>query len=299
MKNIISTSGVMEETAASRVCEEVRGNRQTGQRRIARLRAPFSTLVLITLVLAVVAAPATDAAAPSSGIEGVWSFNGGAIAVQSSGNGMYTGTVVAETSFAECTHPIGQQIWTSMSRQPDGSFWGFHQWYFESSGCEPNPTLGPTAWRVEKSAGGSEVLRACFSAPGTSQPTIAANGVPSGVTYKCVSSAPVTVQATSFKLVSLPSPKKCLSLRRFKIHLRDPRNDAFDRVLITLRGHRLAVVRQRNYTVATVDLRGLPPGAFTIKIAATTILGHHISGQRTYHTCSKRAIRRKRRQSRR
>ena len=31
--------------------------------------------------------------------------------------------------------------------------------------------------------------------------------------------------------------------------------------------------------------RACRKGAFTVKIRATTVLGHHLSASRTYHTC--------------
>jgi hypothetical protein len=42
----------------------------------------------------------------------------------------------------------------------------------------------------------------------------------------------------------------------------------------------------------------LPKGAFTVKIRATTILGHRLSANRTYHTCAK-PIKQSRKKSRR
>src|SRR5262245_11468751 len=75
-------------------------------------------------------------------IEGVWSFNGVKIAIQASQPGVFIGTVVAPTKFSLCTHPVGEEIWTQMVQQSDGSFWGLHQWYFESSDCFPNPAQG-------------------------------------------------------------------------------------------------------------------------------------------------------------
>lgn len=240
-------------------------------------------LLLAALSTLLLTASVTSAAA-SSTIEGVWAFNGGEIAVQPAGNGTFNGTVVSETKFAECTHPVGQVIWTDMAPQSNGSYWGFHQWYYEHASCALNPTLGPTAWRVVE-GGGQRYLRVCLSSPGTSQPTIAADGSNTTTTYGCVNSAPATVETASFKLVSLPSAKECLSLRHFQIHIRDPRNDAFKTVTITLKDRKIASTRRGKYIVATIDLKGLPKGAFTIRINATTVLGQHINGRRTYHTC--------------
>src|SRR5438445_1864086 len=74
-----------------------------------RRRPPRSLLLAIAtaMLLAVGVAPAGAA----SSIEGIWSFNGGQIGVQRLANGTYAGTVVVETKFAECVHPVGQEIW--------------------------------------------------------------------------------------------------------------------------------------------------------------------------------------------
>jgi hypothetical protein len=262
-------------------------------------RRPRSLLIAIaaTLLLAVGAASAGAA----SSIEGIWSFNGGQIGVQRLANGTYSGTVVVATEFAECAHPVGQEIWTGMTEQPDGSYRGLHQWYFGPPACNENPERGPTAWRVLQEANGSRYLRVCFSHPGTSQPTIAADGSDRGATYGCANSAltallpgaPGSGVAGSKESLTLPSTKKCLSARSFKIHLADPKYDPLKKVTVTLRGHKIrsrkiATARRGNYIVATISLRGLPRGAFTIKIHATTVLGHSLSTSRTYHTCNKK-----------
>jgi hypothetical protein len=299
-----------------------------------RSRRPRALLLAIAtaMLLAVVGVASAGAA---SNIEGVWSFNGGQIGVQRLSNGTYAGTVVIQTKFAECTHPVGQEIWTGMTEQPDGSYWGLHQWYFGE--CQENPLRGPTAWRVLEEPNGSRYLRVCFSHPGTSQPMITASGSDSGATYGCTNSAltaplPVApgetppggttpgtpgsgtpgsgtansgtagsstagssvagsgVAGVTEKL-TVPSAKQCLSARLFQIHLQDPKYDPLKTVSVTLRGRKVATARKGNYVVATINLRGLPKSAFTIKIQATTVLGHHLSAKRTYHTCIRKSKR--------
>jgi hypothetical protein len=255
-----------------------------------RSRRPRSLLLVIPA--AMLLAVGVASAGASSSIEGVWSFNGGQIGVQRLANGTYSGTVVVETKFAECTHPVGQEIWAGMTAQSDGSYWGLHQWYLGE--CQENPLRGPAAWRVLEEVNGSHYLRVCFSHPGTSQPTIAANGSDSGATYGCVNSAltaplPAASGTAGFKeSLSLPSAKKCLSLRLFQIHLLDPKYDPLKKVSVTIRGRMFATVRKGKYIVATINLKGLPRSAFTVKIRATTVLGHHLSASRTYHTCVKK-----------
>jgi hypothetical protein len=256
--------------------------------RLTRLLPPL----LCVLLLALAQTPARAATGPvSTEIQGVWSFNGGRVAIQRQTDGSYTGTVVAATKFAECPHPIGELMWTGIRIREDGSYWGLHQWFYEGAGCVLNPQLGPTAWRVLSSSTGAHFLRACFSSPGTTQPAISSSGTSSGVTYGCVDSAlvappPSTSGTAGFQsAITLPSAKSCFSKRVFVIHVRDPRNDPIHDVLVRLGSHSLRVRRHGAHFVSTIDLRGRPKGTFTVRIHVTTVLGHRLTGSRTYHTC--------------
>jgi hypothetical protein len=155
---------------------------------------------------------------------------------------------------------------------------------------------------VLSGANGSHTLRVCLSRPSdNSQPTIAANGAPLGpseyaaygVTYGCFESTligplPNSGVAGSKETITLPSNKLCLSQRLFKIHLQEPKPDPFKTVSITLKRRKIATVHKGNYVVATINLKGLHKGAFTIKVKVTTVLGNHLSDSRTYHTCVKK-----------
>lgn len=291
--------------------------------RLSRLRRYLPLPLAITAV-ALFCAGGASAGTGGNEIEGVWTFNGGQIAVQRLSNGTYEGTVVKETTFASCSHPVGQQIWSDMKEQTDGSFWGLHQWY--EADCKENPTLGPTAWRILEASDKSHYLRVCFSHPGTSQPEIAANGDPQSeseyahyhVTYGCTSSAliaplPVVGPNEGAKPVgsgnsgnggssgkggntsapvdslTLPSAKQCLrTARRFKVRLKDPQYDPFKTVTILYKGHKITARREGHYMVATIKLKSLRKGKFTIVIHATTVLGHHLSARRTYRLCGKK-----------
>jgi len=270
--------------------------------------------MLIAVGIGVASAGASSSS--SSGIEGVWEFSGGQIAIQQTTPGTFTGTVVVPTTFAECVHPVEQKIWTEMKLQPDGSYWGLHQWYQGYPICKLDSTLGKTAWRVLSGSNGTYYLRVCLSAPSNNlQPTIAADGAPYGpseyaayhVTYGCFKSEltallPTTSGTTSTgtgksgvagskeSLTFSPSNKKCLSLRLFKIHLLEPQYDPLKTVSITIGGRKFASTHKGDYVVAALDLKGLPKGAFTVKIKATTVLGNHLSDSRTYHTCAKKKL---------
>jgi hypothetical protein len=269
-------------------------------------RRPTSLLLAIAAAL-VLLCVACAAAGASPSIEGVWEFEHGQIDITSAGNNQFVGIVVQETTFAECPHRVEEHIWTGMTEQLDGSYWGNHQWLFEKS-CLPNPEPGPTAWRVKEEAG-RKYLRVCFSRPGTTQPEIPASGPETGVTYECIDSkltAALPVVAGSGatggstpppgtpasgvagERLSLTSAKQCLSGRLFKIHLLEPKYDPFKTVAVTIRGHKIATVHRGDYVIATINLKGLPRGAFTVKIHATTVLGHSLSSSRTYHTCAKK-----------
>jgi hypothetical protein len=255
-------------------------------RRAMRRSGPLFLVMVISSLLVMGVA----SAGASSNIEGVWAFDNGQIAITPEPNGTFVGTVVAETKFAECTHEVGQRIWTEITPQPDGSYWGLHQWYFEKT-CAINTELGKTAWRVVEQPNGARALRVCLSLPGTPQPTIPASGPETNVSYGCIDSALTSPLAgkggVASERLSLPSTKKCLSARLFKIHLRDPKYDPFKRVVVTIKGRKIPTQRRGNYVVATINLHGFKRGAFTLKIHAVTVLGHHLSGSRTYHTCAK------------
>ncbi len=266
----------------------------------SRRRRRWSLLIAIATTALVIAACAAlsgvAASAPSTPtIEGVWSFNGGQIAIQPEGNGKFEGVVVQPTLFASCAHPAGQKIWKEIAPQPDGSYWGYHQWY-KTAECVENPVLGPTAWRVISQADGAQYLRICLSSPGAAQPAIPLGSAGTGASYGCQSSsltAPLAEsQVGSFKqVVSLPSTRKCLSLRRFAIHIRNAHYDPFKAVTVTLRGHKIPVVLQGQTYVATINLKGLPRGAFTVKINGMTFRGNRVAGSRRYHTCTKKKTR--------
>ena len=272
-------------------------------------RAILLTCLVATALWSASASPAGAA----SDIEGVWAFNGGEIAVQPAADGMFVGTVVTETTFAECVHPVGQQIWTDITPQPDGSYWGLHQWYTEV-GCTLVPTGGKTAFRVLEGPNGTHYLRVCLSHPGTSQPRIAPSGLSTETTWGCTSSAlsaplpapgspvgaaPVPGNGTTGanpnssiqtfdELVSLPSNKKCFRVRSFQIRITDPKDDAFKTVTIMLRGRKLRTSRHGRTIVETVSSRAIPRGTFAVQIRALTYLGRHLSGSRTYHPCKPR-----------
>lgn len=253
----------------------------------------ITTLVATAASVLALSAATARAAEP---IEGIWSFNGGQVAVQSDAEGNLTGTVVAPTKFSECTHPVGERVWTSMERQPDGSYWGLHQWYFDTPACPVNPTLGLTAWRVLEDAGGAKFLRVCFSEPGSSsQPTIAPDGTAAGATFGCSDSAlvsplpPALSEAEAARYIKLPGSGSCVGRRRLKVRLSSPADDPFAKAEVSLSSggtkRRAKLSWMTGAVVATLRLRGLTATAFEVAVHAETVLGHQLEAKRTYRRC--------------
>jgi hypothetical protein len=249
-----------------------------------------------------------SAGAAKSSIEGVWSFGGGSVVIEPLPNGEFQGTVVSATTFARCPHTVGEVMWTGMTLQPDGSYWGFHHWYLGPN-CTPDPTLGQTAWRVFENTEGIRYLKVCFSSPGeSSQPTIAPAGNPTTtaeypayhVTYGCAESAalePLSVTEAVggirfSKLVILPSAKACVKRQAsLKITIEDPKYDPLEEVVVKLNGKKVTDVkgakRVKRLKKGIITLKKLPSGTYKISVVATTVLKQRLTGSRTYHSCGK------------
>jgi hypothetical protein len=265
--------------------------------RAQRPNAGRPALLLAGLVTVLLTVGVASARADSP-IEAIWSFNGGKVGIQEQPNGTFVGTVVAVTKFDQCDHPVGQEMWTDMRPQPDGSFWGLHDWYFATpaSPCTLQPNAGPSAWRVLKTRNEARFLRACFSSPASNlQPKIAPDGTSTGVTYGCFDSALIAplpaVSSSQFaQFVTLPTNKTCFGRSVMRIQMRDPKNDPLKKVVVKLKSgkiRRTAKVRRHGANVtATLNLRGLSAGSFTVTVRLTTVLGSHLSRKRTYQMCA-------------
>ncbi len=83
----------------------------------------------------------------------------------------------------------------------------------------------------------------------------------------------------------LPATRKCVSRRKFQIRLRHPRGTRIKTAVVKLNKKRVATRKGRRVT-ATVNLRGLPRGRFTVEITVTLANEKTISGKRSYRTCS-------------
>lgn len=89
---------------------------------------------------------------------------------------------------------------------------------------------------------------------------------------------------TFSSLVRLPSAKRCLSRRAFRIRLRVPKGVSVASAEVRVNGRRVKSIRRSRIT-APVDLRSLPAGRFSVTIRIKLADGRTISGTRRYRTC--------------
>jgi hypothetical protein len=249
---------------------------------VARRLAVVFCAAVIALA---VAAASADAESP---LEGVWSFNGGRVAIQAEPDGSLTGTVLSPTRFAECPHEIGERMWTDIRLQPDGSYWGSHQWFYDDSGCKPNPTLGATAWRV-LSAGAGRYLRVCLSGPGESQPTIGAAGESADATFGCVDSARVSALPVASESEFFSGPQVCIAGNRLRVKIRNPKGNPVAQVTVAVKGGGIRKnFRLRPHPksfVANLDITPIVAPTVRATVRLQTVLGAHLRQRRVYRRC--------------
>src|SRR3954452_3680051 len=131
-------------------------------------------------------------------------------------------------------------------------------------------------------ARGVDILR--LNDPGSSCPAGAANA---GADAAASPGAPVSEQPPLQQAVSRRS---CASRRRFRIRLRLPRGihrADVGKATIRVGSGRLRVLRGKRLT-APVDLRGLPPNRFTVRVRLTLKDGRTVAETRRYRTCAPR-----------
>lgn len=87
------------------------------------------------------------------------------------------------------------------------------------------------------------------------------------------------------QVAALPSTKRCVSRRHFRIRLRSPKGARITSATVKLRGRTVATRRGRRIT-APIDLRGLPKGRFTVSIRVVLDDGRVVTGTRAYRTCA-------------
>ena len=81
------------------------------------------------------------------------------------------------------------------------------------------------------------------------------------------------------------SRRACVSRRHFTIRIRQHKGARIAKATLSLRGKRVRTVKGKRVT-APIVLRGLPKGAFSLRIRAVTTAGKRLDGTRVYHTCA-------------
>ncbi len=136
---------------------------------------------------------------------------------------------------------------------------------------------------------------------GTSSPTPTATATASPVATQDPTPAPPVATATPTPtppkagerltladvVRGLPSTRRCVSRRNFRIRLREPKGTKIRRATVKVNG-KLVATRKGKRVTAPVDLRGLPKGRFKVEIRVATTTGRIIKGTRTYRTCATR-----------
>jgi hypothetical protein len=87
-------------------------------------------------------------------------------------------------------------------------------------------------------------------------------------------------------VIALPpaSSRSCTSRRRFHIRINSPRGVRFTKVTVRLNKKLIKVSRGKHLS-ASISLKGLPRGRFTLRVVATTASGRTLSRTRHYVTC--------------
>jgi hypothetical protein len=124
----------------------------------------------------------------------------------------------------------------------------------------------------------------------TPSPTPAPTAAPTAQPPAPAAPAPPATTATPKKptfnaVVVLPSTRRCVSRRRFRIRLRHPRGARVASAVVRVNGKKVATRRGRRIT-APVNLRGLPKGRFAVRITVKLADGRTVSGTRRYRTCT-------------
>ena len=88
-------------------------------------------------------------------------------------------------------------------------------------------------------------------------------------------------------VIKLPSSKKCVSRRKFRIRLKQPKGLTIAAAVVTVNGRKVKTVKGKRVK-APVDLLGLPQGRFTVRISVLLSNGKALKGTRKYRTCTKK-----------
>jgi hypothetical protein len=151
---------------------------------------------------------------------------------------------------------------------------------------EPDPPVDPPA-PAPPAAPPAPPASPPSAAPPVSPPvarpaTAPAAPAPTREETRLASASPAVVA----RELGLPAARRCVSRRRFVIRLRQPRGVRLRSARISVGRRSVNAVRRGGRLTATVDLRGLPRGRFTVRIVATTVSQRTLRASRRYRTCA-------------
>ncbi|HVP01036.1 MAG TPA: hypothetical protein VMT10_00595, partial [Solirubrobacteraceae bacterium] len=86
--------------------------------------------------------------------------------------------------------------------------------------------------------------------------------------------------------LGLPSAKACVSKRSFPVRLVAPSGVTIAKVALVVNGKPVKAKKVAGRFSASIDLRGLPKGTFTVTVTITTTRGRKLVGARSYRTCA-------------
>jgi hypothetical protein len=178
----------------------------------------------------------------------------------------------------------GKQVTSPFRLTPEGQGLGFQD-SVNGIGTNDDINCCPTHNSFQEPPAGSalKVAERDSSVPPAPE-TLFAEGTISGGT--------IVNKPTFGKVVGLPSNRKCVSRRSFRIRIRQPGGIKIQTALVFVNGKKVRVLTQKvfnkNRKVAGVNLRGLPKGVFKVRIVVLTTEGTTLRGTRTYRTCTKK-----------
>lgn len=135
-------------------------------------------------------------------------------------------------------------------------------------------------------ADGATLTAPVPAATDTSAPPVVVGG-PAPVVTPVPPRTPQTALPSFASVATLPSARRCVSRRRFRIRLKVPRGVTVRDARVRVNGKLVRTVRGSRLT-APVDLRGLPKGRATVAIELRLADGRAIRGSRRYRTCAPR-----------
>ena len=226
--------------------------------------------------------PDSDAINARKGdIEKFFNSGGGILAFSGASHGGNDSNLADDVYYNFLPLPVGAAaVSPPFKLTPLGSSLGFLD---DPSAPERNDiNCCPTHNSFNLPAAGSELKVAETDSKALAATLVAEGTVSGGTIVKTPSTTP-----TAKDVIKLPSSKKCVSRRVFRIRLKKPRGLKIESAVVFVNGKRAKVVKGKRVR-STVDLRGLPKGRFKVKITVLLSNGKFLSGTRKYRTCTKK-----------